>query len=98
LARGRTGARPLHGGCHKIGLKGEADVKQSSSSGQMHGNASCEACHTRHTFSVKEARQPQACQTCHMPGGNHEVRTAWGFLSVRLPMLSIAWASSAARP
>lgn len=23
------------------------------------------------------------CQTCHMSGGNHEVRTAWGFLAVR---------------
>ena len=91
------------------------------------GVASCDACHTRHTFSVKEARQPQACQTCHMgfdhpqwemysaskhgvralssragccprtrraptcqtchmQEGNHEVRTAWGFLAVRLPM------------
>ena len=28
--------------------------------------ASCDACHTRHTFSAEEARQPQACQTCHM--------------------------------
>jgi hypothetical protein len=26
------------------------------------------------------------CQTCHMQGGNHGVRTAWGFLAVRLPM------------
>jgi cytochrome c553 len=26
------------------------------------------------------------CQTCHMQAGNHEVRTAWGFLAVRLPM------------
>ena len=23
------------------------------------------------------------CQTCHMQGGNHEVRTAWGFLALR---------------
>jgi len=23
------------------------------------------------------------CQTCHMPDGDHEVRTAWGFLAVR---------------
>ena len=89
--------------------------------------ASCDACHTRHIFSVQEARQPQACQTCHMgfdhpqwemysaskhgvryllkqnktlpetvaaprcqgchmQEGNHEVRMAWGFLAVRLPM------------
>ncbi len=26
------------------------------------------------------------CQHCHMPDGNHENRTAWGFLGVRLPM------------
>ncbi|UCE24193.1 MAG: cytochrome C, partial [Candidatus Zixiibacteriota bacterium] len=26
------------------------------------------------------------CQTCHMSGGNHEVRTPWGFLAVRLPL------------
>ena len=91
------------------------------------GHASCDSCHTRHAFSVMEARQPQACQTCHMgfdhpqwemyssskhgvrallkqngtlPGnmpaprcqdchmasGSHEVRTAWGFFAVRLPL------------
>ena len=116
------------GGCHKIGLKSDADLKALSGDGaRTHGNASCDACHTRHTFSVKEARQPQACQTCHMgfdhpqwemysaskhgvrallrqngtlpegtpaptcqtchmPEGNHEVRTAWGFLALRLPL------------
>jgi cytochrome c553 len=26
------------------------------------------------------------CQTCHMQDGNHEVRTAWGFLAVKLPL------------
>ena len=25
-----------------------------------------------------------ACQTCDMDGGNHEMRTTWGFLAVRL--------------
>jgi hypothetical protein len=115
------------GGCHKIGLKTEAEIKDLKKSGPGFGLASCDACHTRHTFSVQEAKQPQACQTCHMgfdhpqwemysgskhgvryllkqnktlpqtvaaptcqtchmQGGNHEVRTAWGFLAVRLPM------------
>lgn len=115
------------GGCHKIGLKSEADIKELKKAGAGFGVASCDACHTRHTFSVIEARQPQACQTCHMgfdhpqwemysgskhgvryllkqnktlpqtasaptcqtchmQNGNHEVRTAWGFLAVRLPM------------
>jgi len=115
------------GGCHKLGLKTEGEIRELKEAGVGFGLASCDACHTRHTFSVKEARQPQACQTCHMgfdhpqwemysaskhgvryllkqngilpenaaaptcqtchmQGGNHEVRTAWGFLAVRLPM------------
>ncbi len=107
------------GGCHRVGL-------------------SCDACHTRHLFSAKEASQPQACQTCHMgfdhpqwemystskhgvrallrqsgtlppsaaaptcqtchmPEGNHDVRTAWSFLAVRLPMPDDkAWAADRA--
>lgn len=115
------------GGCHKIGLKTEAEIKELKKSGAGFGIASCDACHTRHIFSVQEATQPQACQTCHMgfdhpqwemysaskhgvryllkqnkilpesvaaptcqtchmQEGNHEVRTAWGFLAVRLPL------------
>ena len=54
------------GGCHKIGLKSEADIKELKKEGAGFGSASCDACHTRHIFSVQEARQPQACQTCHM--------------------------------
>ncbi|GAB4253608.1 MAG: hypothetical protein Kow00109_29230 [Acidobacteriota bacterium] len=115
------------GGCHKIGRKSEEELKELAEQGSGFGRASCDACHTRHTFSTVEARQPQACQTCHMgfdhpqwemyssskhgvrfllkqngtlpesaaaptcqtchmPDGNHEVRTAWGFLAVRLPL------------
>lgn len=115
------------GGCHKIGDKGKDEIQKLKSQGSVFGHASCDACHTRHTFSKKEAQQPQACQTCHMgfdhpqwemysgskhgvryllkqngtlpentaaptcqtchmSAGNHEVRTAWGFLAVRLPM------------
>ncbi len=54
------------GGCHKIGLKTEAEIKELKKSGAGFGIASCDACHTRHIFSVQEATQPQACQTCHM--------------------------------
>jgi len=115
------------GGCHKIGLKSDEEIKELKEAGSGYGVASCDACHTRHTFSKKEAQQPQACQTCHMgfdhpqwemyssskhgvrallkqngvlhedtaaptcqtchmQEGNHEVRTAWGFLAVRLPL------------
>jgi hypothetical protein len=115
------------GGCHKIGLKTEEEIAKLKAEGSGFGLASCDACHTRHLFSVKEALQPQACQTCHMGfdhpqwemysaskhgvrallkqtgtlhadvaaptcqtchmhDGNHKVRTAWGFLGLRLPM------------
>jgi hydroxylamine dehydrogenase len=30
----------------------------------------CDVCHTRHTFSAAEARQPEACMSCHM-GPDH---------------------------
>jgi len=123
MAEGMKGC----GGCHKLGLKSPEEAKQIAQQGRGFGMASCDACHTRHTFSLAEARSPQACeschmgfdhpqwemyssskhgvryalkqlgvlpataaaptcQTCHMPGGDHEVRTAWGFLAVRLPM------------
>lgn len=115
------------GGCHKIGLKTDDEITALKDNGAGFGIASCDACHSRHIFSVQEARQPQACQTCHMgfdhpqwemyssskhgvryllkqsqilpesvaaptcqschmPEGDHEVRTAWGFLAVRLPL------------
>jgi hypothetical protein len=54
------------GGCHKLGLKTDAEIKELKEKSGGFGVASCDACHTRHTFSIKEARQPQACQTCHM--------------------------------
>jgi hypothetical protein len=54
------------GGCHKLGAKSEAEIKALKEQGAGFGLASCDACHTRHLFSVKEAREPQACQTCHM--------------------------------
>lgn len=54
------------GGCHKIGLKTEAEIRELRREGGGFGTASCDACHTRHLFSAQEARQPQACQTCHM--------------------------------
>jgi hypothetical protein len=54
------------GGCHKIGIKTEAEIKEMKETGAGFGMASCDACHTRHIFSVQEAKQPQACQTCHM--------------------------------
>jgi hypothetical protein len=115
------------GGCHKIGVKSPEEIVKLRQNGSEFGAASCDSCHTRHTFSVEEAKAPQACetchmgfdhpqwemyssskhgvrtdlkqrgilpagaaaptcQTCHMQNGDHGVRTAWGFLAVRLPL------------
>jgi hypothetical protein len=110
-------------GCHKVGLKSPDQLKEFH-----YGSGACDSCHTRHTFSVKEARDPRACQTCHMgfdhpqwemwstskhgtiwsiegpgserapvcqtchmPGGDHNVMTAWGFLALRLPEDDQEW-------
>lgn len=64
------------GGCHKLGLKSEEEITALRAQGSVFGHASCDACHTRHTFSVKEAREPQACQTCHM-GFDHPQWEMW---------------------
>lgn len=115
------------GGCHKIGEKPVEEVAKLRQQGSEFGAAACDSCHTRHTFSLEEAKSPQACetchmgfdhpqwemyssskhgvradlkqrgilpagaaaptcQTCHMQNGDHGVRTAWGFLGVRLPL------------
>jgi hypothetical protein len=47
--------------------------------------------------TLHEQTAAPTCQTCHMPGGDHEVLTAWGFLAVRLPMPEDeAWAEDRA--
>jgi len=115
------------GGCHNMGIKSEAQKKDQHDKGYRYQNNSCDECHTRHSFSKKEAQNPRACQqchmgydhpqwemwssskhgerwfakqggflpadapaptcqTCHLPDGTHENRTAWGFLGVRLPL------------
>jgi len=54
------------GSCHKLGLKSPEQIATLDKEGSRFGVASCDGCHTRHTFSVAEARSPQACETCHM--------------------------------
>ena len=35
---------------------------------------------------IPETAAAPTCQTCHMQNGDHDVKTAWGFLAVRLPL------------
>jgi hypothetical protein len=39
----------------------------------------------------REAHRGPTCQDCHMAGGDHRVRTPWGFLGVRLPEEDEEW-------
>ncbi|NQT56726.1 MAG: cytochrome C [Desulfobacteraceae bacterium] len=54
------------GGCHSMGIKSEAQRKELRDKGYTYRTNSCDECHTRHTFSKKEAQDPKACQMCHM--------------------------------
>jgi hypothetical protein len=58
-------------GCHKIGVKSAEEAKR-----YRYGSGNCDSCHTRHTFSKREARNPRACQTCHM-GFDHPQWEMW---------------------
>lgn len=114
------------GGCHRMGVVEPTDRETPARDYYRYG-MDCQSCHTRHAFSAAEARQPEACQTCHqgfdhaqwemwstskhgvaylldrdahrgptcqdchMPGGDHRVRTAWGFLGLRLPEADEEW-------
>jgi hydroxylamine dehydrogenase len=126
------------GGCHNMGIKSEEQKQEQLAKGYRYQNNSCDECHTRHAFSEAEAKNPHACQQCHMgfdhpqwemwssskhgaryeaklagdlpegaaaptcqhchmPGGDHNNHTAWGFLGVRLPMPEDAqWAADRA--
>ncbi|MBE0524870.1 MAG: cytochrome C [Methanosarcinales archaeon] len=58
-------------GCHKIGEKSAGELKEF-----RYGTGSCDSCHTRHSFSISEALDPRACQTCHM-GFDHPQWEMW---------------------
>jgi hypothetical protein len=64
------------GGCHNMGIKSEAQKKEQLAKGYRYQNNSCDECHTRHTFSKKEAQNPRACEQCHM-GYDHPQYEMW---------------------
>ncbi len=64
------------GGCHTMGIKPKKDRQMLKKMGFRYEVNSCDECHTRHTFSKKEALDPQACQKCHM-GFDHPQWEIW---------------------
>jgi hypothetical protein len=65
LSQGAPGDPSGCATCHLIVLKSPEEALQLRRAGANHGQASCDACHTRHLFSALEARQPEACRSCH---------------------------------
>lgn len=72
-----AGCESCHGG--KVEIDPKAKNKLSSKSWPNSGigrinpdgsQGSCNACHTRHSFSIEQARQPEACSKCHL-GPDH---------------------------
>jgi len=53
------------GGCHTLGLR-DQNVRESEGRKYYRYGMDCQNCHTRHSFSKKEAMEPEACMTCHM--------------------------------
>lgn len=74
-APAETGCMQCHGTELKLDDTGRptADTWPNAGMGNIYPNGStgnCAACHTRHTFSVAEARRPWACASCHL-GPDH---------------------------
>lgn len=65
LSEGSAGDPSGCAACHRIGLKSPEEAAALARAGAGRGQGSCDACHTRHLFSALEARQPEACRTCH---------------------------------
>ncbi|WP_018125368.1 multiheme c-type cytochrome [Desulfovibrio oxyclinae] len=70
-----TGCYACHGSILKVNEEGELDPDTWPNVGVGRVNldgslGSCSSCHTRHRFSVMEARKPEACGQCHL-GPDH---------------------------
>jgi len=63
------------GACHALGVIDQS-VRESEERQYYPYGMDCQICHTRHIFSKAEAREPEACRTCHM-GFDHAQWEMW---------------------
>ena len=73
------------GGCHTLGVTDDAAREGDNRQYYKYG-MDCQNCHTRHAFSKAEAREPEACQTCHM-GFDHPQWEMWSGSKHGVPYL-----------
>ncbi|MBI2298234.1 MAG: cytochrome c3 family protein [Armatimonadetes bacterium] len=76
-----AGCRQCHGSVVRLGLdhKPTKDTWPNTGMGRINPDGSwgsCSACHARHEFSVRQARQPEACGKCHL-GPDHPQIEVW---------------------
>ena len=62
-------------GCHNLGIT-DKHVRNSEFRKYYKYGMDCQSCHTRHAFSVEEARSPEACNSCHT-GFDHAQWEFW---------------------
>ncbi len=63
-------------GCHNLGIYDEKVRHAVEYRKYYKYGMDCQNCHTRHAFSVKEAREPEACNSCHT-GFDHAQWEMW---------------------
>lgn len=62
-------------GCHNLGIT-DQHVRDSEARKYYKYGMDCQNCHTRHAFSAAEAREPEACNSCHT-GFDHAQWEMW---------------------
>jgi hypothetical protein len=71
-----AGCLDCHGTVIKVGKDGQLINWPNMGIGRFNPDGSvgtCAACHTRHTFSIEQARKPETCGNCHL-GPDHPQR------------------------
>ncbi|BAT71758.1 conserved hypothetical protein [Thermosulfidibacter takaii ABI70S6] len=63
-------------GCHNLGIYDDKVRHAVEYRKYYKYGMDCQNCHTRHAFSVKEAREPEACNSCHT-GFDHAQWEMW---------------------
>jgi len=76
-----AGCRQCHGSKVEIDDRGKPTLETWPNTGMGWINpagsrGSCAACHTRHEFSIRQARQPESCGKCHL-GPDHPQIEVW---------------------
>ncbi len=62
-------------GCHNLGITDKGARDNEARKYYKYG-MDCQNCHTRHAFTVVEAREPEACESCHT-GFDHAQWEMW---------------------